>query len=148
MSKFGSIIIVEDDYDDKEVFESVVRELNIQNTIEWFSEAQSAYEYLSTTSTSVFIIFSDINMPGENGLEFKRRIDSHSELRKRCIPFIFYSTAAEKKDVDEAYLKLTIQGFFKKANTYQEAKKLLKNIFEYWSNCKHPHMDGAHLKTT
>ncbi|WP_339924489.1 response regulator [uncultured Cyclobacterium sp.] len=138
MSKSGTIVIVEDDRDDVEIFESIVRDLNIQNKIEWFAEAESAYKYLSTTSDKMFLIFSDINMPGKNGLEFKREIDATPELRKKSIPFVFFSTAASQKNIDEAYLNLTIQGFFVKGSNYDELKKLLKNIFEYWMHCKHP----------
>lgn len=138
MSKSGTIVIVEDDEDDKEIFEEIVRELGIQNKIAWFPEGASAYRYLSTTSDSIFLIFSDINMPGKNGLEFKRQIDSTPGLRRKSVPFVFFSTAASQKDIDEAYMELTIQGFFVKGNNYEDIKKLLKNIFEYWISCRHP----------
>lgn len=141
MLKSQPIVLVEDDHDDKELFESILRELKIENKIVWFREARAAYQYLSTTLESVFIIFSDINIPGKNGLEFKREIDANPVLRKKSIPFIFYSTAANKKDVDEAYIQLTIQGFFKKGHSYEEVKGLLKTILEYWEKCKHPNSD-------
>jgi CheY-like chemotaxis protein len=77
-------------------------------------------------------------MPGINGLEFKRQIDADPVLRKKSIPFIFYSTAALQKDVNEAYTELTIQGFFIKGNDYNKTKALIRTIIDYWKNCIHP----------
>lgn len=138
MSKSGPIIIVEDDADDKEIFESIVRDLKINNEIVWFTEAKSAFSFLKTTHKKVFLIFCDINLPEINGIEFKWDIDNDPELRKKSIPFVFLSTQASQSDINEAYLKMTVQGFFKKGNNYNEMKTMLKNIFEYWKNSLHP----------
>ncbi len=143
MSKSGPIVLVEDDPDDKELFECIVKELNIQNKIEWFVDAERAYAYLDDTSEPIFLIFCDINMPGKNGLDFKREIDLNPTLRRKIIPFIYLSTAATQKDVDTAYIELTIQGFFKKGNNYEEMKSLLKRIFDYWMHCKHPNSQNS-----
>ncbi|MBK6266175.1 response regulator [Marivirga sp. S37H4] len=138
MSKSGPIVIIEDDEDDKEIFESIVRELGIQNEIKWFVETESAFDFLKTTDEKVFLIFSDINLPGKNGIQFKYDIDADPELRKKSIPFVFLSTYASQKDVEEAYIKVTVQGFFIKGTDYGEIKKMLQHIFEYWKNSKHP----------
>jgi CheY-like chemotaxis protein len=138
MSKSGAVVIIEDDEDDKEIFELIMRELGIRNKIEWFPETQSAFTFLATNGKSIFLIFCDINMPGKNGLEFKRDIDADPELRRRSIPFIFYSTAANQEDINEAYVNMTVQGFFQKSSDYGQVKKILQIIFDYWANCKHP----------
>ena len=136
--KSGPIIIVEDDVDDKVNMEEIFGELNIKNKIVWFSRTEEAFHYLKTTKEQPFIIFSDINLPGENGLNFKRRIDEDEELRRKSIPFIFYSTSTNQKEVNEAYMQLTIQGFFQKHTGYEKMKSELKLIYEYWQVCKHP----------
>jgi len=138
MSKFGPILIIEDDADDKQLFEDIVKSLGYQNRIVWYDNTEDAIEYLSTTGDSIFIIFSDINLPGKNGLEFKKKIDSTPELRQKSIPFVFYSTSALQKDIDEAYSKMTVQGFFKKGKDYNEIKGHISLILEYWKACKHP----------
>lgn len=140
MSKNGPIVIIEDDPDDKEMLESIVRELGVKNEIKWFPETQSAFQFLSETTESVFLIFCDINMPGKNGIEFKRDIDANPRLRKKSIPFLFLSTQANQRDVNQAYTEMTVQGFFKKASRYGEAKEMLRNIFDYWSSCQHPNV--------
>jgi CheY-like chemotaxis protein len=138
MSKSGPIIIVEDDRDDKELFEDITREIGIENELVWFTKAEEAYKYLQTTETAPFLIFSDINLPGINGLEFKRNIDEDPELRRKSIPFVFFSTNASQKDINTAYITMTVQGFFVKGNNYSDMKLLLRSIYFYWMQCKHP----------
>lgn len=138
MANSGPIIIAEDDADDKELLEDIIRELGYTNEIRWFQTTESAFEYLSAAAEPVFVIFSDINMPHCNGLEFKARIDADESLRRKSIPFIFYATAADQQMVDEAYNKLTVQGFFKKAHSYGEMKQQLNTILSYWTHCFHP----------
>lgn len=138
MSKPGPIVIVEDDYDDKEIFESIVRDLSFTNRIEWFTEVTSAYDYLHETKENVFLILSDLNMPGKNGLQFKQLIDQTPGLRMRCIPFIFFSTNAIKTEVLQAYEQVPVQGFFKKGTNYSQMKEMVEVILKYWTYCKHP----------
>ena len=138
MSKSGNILIVEDDIDDKELLEQVIVELGITNSIIWKANGAEAFSYLCTTTEPMFIVFSDINMPIMNGLELKRKIDADPVLRKKSIPFVFYSTAASQEAVYEAYTDLTIQGFFKKGNDYHKTKSVVKTIIEYWTDCIHP----------
>jgi CheY-like chemotaxis protein len=83
-------------------------------------------------------ILCDINLPGMNGFEFKSEIDNDFKLMEKSIPFIFFSTAATKPIVTEAYTKMTVQGFFQKNDNIEELKYSLKTIIEYWKLCKHP----------
>jgi hypothetical protein len=36
---------------------------------------------------------------------------------------------------------MTIQGFFKKGDDYEQIKKDIRLILDYWSACKHPNSD-------
>lgn len=134
----GPIIIVEDDQDDKDIVDEVLKELKIPNKTIWFQKCMDAFDYLVSCDEQPFLIISDVNLPGQNGIEFKQQIDSHAELRKKSIPFVFFSTSADKTYVDDAYMNLTVQGYFKKAQSYQETKNIFKLMLEYWKVCKHP----------
>jgi CheY-like chemotaxis protein len=136
--KHAPIILIEDDQDDIQVFTDVVRGLNVKNEIKWFPTTDSAFLYLLSTKETAFLIFCDINLPGKNGIDFKRDIDNDPELRTRSIPFLFYSAEAKRKDIKEAYTKMAIQGFFKKENSHSIKKSMLKKIFDYWMLCQHP----------
>ena len=140
MSKTGPILIIEDDEEDKEILEDVLHDLGVKNKMVWFNNTAEAYNYLENANEAMFIIFCDINLPGKNGLELKQKIDDRPQLRKKSIPFIFYSTSANQNDVNDAYSKMTIQGFFQKGNDYNEVKKVIKLILDYWTMCKHPNL--------
>ncbi len=140
--KSGPIILVDDDIDDKAIFEDALRELGIENKLVWFDTTKAAFEYLKTTEEQPFVIISDVNMPVHSGIEFKRKIDMDPQLRDKAIPFIFYSTSVNKETVTQAYKELTVQGFFQKKNDYQEIVENIKLIIDYWGTCKHPNSEA------
>ena len=137
MNKNGAIIIVEDDKDDQEMFGEVLKELNFINEIIFFNDGQEALSYLIENSAEPFIVFSDINMPKLDGKELRKKILENEDIRLRTIPYLFFTTSAAQEDVIDAYSK-SIQGFFVKPTSFQELKRLLKNIIEYWQDCVSP----------
>lgn len=137
MSLKGPIISIEDDVDDQFLIKSVVEELDIPNELLFFSNGVDALLYLETTQDQPFLIICDINMPVMNGLELRERIDRNEYLRRKSIPFVFISTADNPLVIDKAY-QSTIQGFFKKENSFDDLKTRMKAIYDYWSFCLHP----------
>jgi CheY-like chemotaxis protein len=138
MAKPGPIVIIEDDVDDKEFIAEILKELGLSNRIIWLDSVEEAFIYLVGSTEQPFLILSDVNLPGKNGIEFKAQIDKHPELRKKCIPFVFFFTATDSKSVNYAYTKMTVQGYFQKRGSYEEMKKTIKLIVDYWEVCKHP----------
>lgn len=134
----GNILIVEDDADDREILEDIIVSLGNTNKIVGKINGAEALSYLCETSEKILIIFCDLNMPIMNGLELKRLIDADPVLRKKSIPFVFYSTAATHSAIEEAYTTLSIQGFFKKENDYQKIRSIVNTVIEYWKYCVHP----------
>lgn len=132
----GPIIIVEDDKDDQEIYAEAIKAIGIKNKIRFFDDAGEALKYLSTTEEQPFIIISDINMPGMNGLDFKKHIHDDPFLRTKGIPFVFISTNSTKISVRHAHA-LSVQGYFAKPSRMEEIKKMLRTLFEYWELCKH-----------
>ena len=141
MARNGPIVIVEDDLDDQEIINDVLQEIGIVNKLIYFTNCPEAFTYLKTSTEQQFLILSDINLPGVNGLEFKKQIDNDQELRQKSIPFVFFSTSTDKRIVTEAFTKMTVQGFFQKCNTIPDLKKTLSSIMEYWKLCYHPNTD-------
>jgi CheY-like chemotaxis protein len=138
MKTRGPIVIVEDDLDDQEMLKEVFQEIAIVNPLRFFLQCLPAFEYLQTTLEKPFLILSDINLPVMTGIEFKKKIDEDRQLREKSIPFIFFSTSANKQTVNEAYKTLTIQGFFQKPSKVSEFKEVMLSILQYWRICKHP----------
>jgi response regulator RpfG family c-di-GMP phosphodiesterase len=135
----GLILLIEDDHDDKDLLVDIMQELNVKNKIVWFDNCEDAYNFISETRESIYIIFSDINLPKKTGLELKSDIDRDPVLKRKSIPFIFYSTSADGNDIDEAYSNLNVQGFFKKESDYNEVKCNIKTILDYWAIARKPY---------
>ena len=134
----GPIVLIEDDTDDALTMQEALKDLKIGNEFIYFPNTILALEYLKETDQQPFLIICDVNMPFQNGLDFKRDIDNHPPLKKKCIPFIFYSTSANAEDVSKAFLQMSIQGFFKKASSYDQILSDITAIIEYWKKSKHP----------
>src|SRR5215213_1136276 len=141
MSANGPIVIVEDDVDDQQMVGDALKEMGVKNSLIYFEKSQKAFDYLKENNSQPFIILSDVNLPEQNGIDFKRQIDEDPELRARSIPFVFFSTSVDKKFVNTAYKEMTVQGFFQKSFSYDDLKKTLKLIMDYWKECKHPNSD-------
>ena len=60
-----------------------------------------------------------------------------ADLQRRCIPYLFFSTAASQDMVVNAY-SLSAQGFFIKPNTLPELETTISVIMEYWIRCASP----------
>jgi CheY-like chemotaxis protein len=84
-----------------------------------------------------FLILSDINMPKINGFELRNKIFTNEQLQTKCIPYLFFTTAADKKSVVDAY-SLSVQGFFKKPHSIEGLEHTIKKIIEYWQECIAP----------
>jgi CheY-like chemotaxis protein len=136
--KTGPIILIEDDAEDKMIFEENLRDLEVKNELIWIDNTKDAFDFLKSTTLKPFVIMCDVNMPMEDGIELKMRIDNDPELRSKSIPFVFYSTSVNQDHIDKAYKEMTVQGFFQKGNDYKTIKKNLKIIIDYWTYCKHP----------
>lgn len=138
MSTHGPIIIVDDDPDDQHLAKEVINSIGIDNPVLPFFSALDALKYLmNDMEDPPFIILSDINLPRMNGIELKKAIEANSELCKRAIPFVYYSTSGEKSIVDKAF-ELQVQGFFVKANSLEEMRRSFRIIFDYWRVSRHP----------
>jgi CheY-like chemotaxis protein len=137
MNKNGEVIVIEDDEDDQEILKEIFKKLNYKNEIIFFRDGNAALEYLNKPEVRPFLILSDINMPRINGLELRAKIQTNEKLHVKCIPYLFFTTNANKQSVIEAY-SMSVQGFFVKANSMQALENSIHKIMEYWGECIAP----------
>jgi CheY-like chemotaxis protein len=141
MKKTGPIMIIEDDRDDQELLEETFSVLDYPNPVIFFTNGNEALEYLLETKTPPVLIISDINMPEISGFEIREKINRDKKLKKLQIPYVFFTTAAQKATVVDAY-SLSVQGFFKKPNSMQDLQNTIRTIVEYWLGCYTPSIFG------
>lgn len=84
-----------------------------------------------------FLILSDINMPRINGFELRNRIYTNQMLRDKCVPYLFFTTAAGHQSVKQAYA-LSAQVFFVKPDKYEDLLDHVRVITEYRTKCYSP----------
>ena len=137
MTKTGPIIVIEDDIDDKEILMEIFEKLDYKNEILFFQDGNLALDYLNQPGVQPFLILSDINMPKIDGFALRSKIHTNELLQVKCIPYLFFTTGANKKSVVDAYA-MSVQGFFIKPNKMDELEKTIKIIVEYWQKCVAP----------
>lgn len=137
MSQSGPIVLIDDDEDDYELFTMVMEKEGIQNKLIHFTNGAKALEYLQTTTDSPFLILSDMNMPKMGGIELRQAIEKDERLRRKSVPFIFFTTSGAELAVRRAY-DLSVQGFFVKRDTVDALIRQVRLIFDYWQECYHP----------
>jgi CheY-like chemotaxis protein len=133
MTSKAPIVVIEDDDDDQFFIREAISSLDIENPLLFFSNGVEAMAYLIDAQEPPLVILSDVNMPTMNGIELRQLID----LKKKCIPFVFLTTAADQGLVNMAY-NLTIQGYFQKERTFGGLTEQMRSILDYWDKCLHP----------
>jgi CheY-like chemotaxis protein len=137
MLKAGPIIVIEDDPDDQEVLDETFKILNYPYEIIFFSDGYKALDYIEKMDVKPFLILSDINMPKLDGFELRKKIYNNEALSVRCIPYIFFTSSANKKGVHDAYA-MSAQGFFIKPGNMKDLENIIRKIIEYWQECFAP----------
>jgi CheY-like chemotaxis protein len=137
MNKDGPIVVIEDDIDDQEILNEIFQRLGYKNKIDFFTDGNEALAYLNKTDVQPFLILSDINMPKMNGFELRNKIFTDEQLQTKCIPYLFFTTSADKKSVTEAYA-MSSQGFFTKPGNMKDLENTIRKIVEYWKECCAP----------
>jgi CheY-like chemotaxis protein len=137
MNKSGPIIVIEDDPDDQEVLVEIFQKLGYVNKIIYFLDGNEALAYLNKSDVQPFLILSDINMPMISGFELRNKVFTNEQLQTKCIPYLFFTTSANKKSVIDAYT-MSVQGFFVKPNSMQGLENTIRKIVEYWKECIAP----------
>lgn len=137
MSKSGPIIVIDDDLEDHFIMDEIFRQMKCPNKVLFFNDGRAVVEYLNAAVELPFLIISDINMPGMNGFEIRNRICKNERLGIKHIPYLFFTTSADKKAVRQAY-DLSVQGFFIKPTSMAELEQVMRKIIAYWQECCAP----------
>ena len=100
MSDSKTFMIIDDDFEDRNLFCEAVKEIN-ENAKCWaVSNGKDAIiKLLSSSLLLPDLIFLDPNMPGMSGRECLKELKKNIELKN--IPIVIYSTSLSQKDIDE-----------------------------------------------
>jgi CheY-like chemotaxis protein len=135
-SKIFTIVIADDDLDDQDFIRMAITEANlgfeinsVYNGLQLMDLLLKRESYLHSTDKLPDLVFLDLNMPLLDGFGVLTELQKRAELSH--IPVFVLSTSRSPQDKKRA-LDLGARGFYTKAASYQELKKI---ISEVCTNC-------------
>jgi CheY-like chemotaxis protein len=93
-----TILLIDDDPDEFEIFKKALEKLPSDFLCRYASDTEQALRMLADSVPD--FIFSDYNMPKENGLALLSRI---RQMNLSRVPFVLYSTSIDKELRERAY---------------------------------------------
>jgi CheY-like chemotaxis protein len=125
------ILLLEDDRVDAMAIKMVLRKLKVTNPLVIKSNGEEGLDYLrDKASEKPCLIFTDINMPVMNGLEFIKRVKEDESLK--LIPVIVLTTSGERKD-KMVFFGLGVAGYIIKPMDYNQFVEAMRTIKLYWT---------------
>jgi len=132
-----SILIAEDDADDRELLKAAFDEHNFHHNVKFVENGEELIRYLKRKGIYADelkhpfpqIILMDLNMPKKDGREALKEIKTDNYLKS--IPVIILTTSTEEKDVLNSY-ELGVNSFIIKPVTFQQLVDFTQNLWRYW----------------
>ena len=126
LGTYLSVLLADDDIDDRMLFSDAVSELNINVDLQIVNDGTELMNYLLTSAVILpEVVFLDLNMPRKNGFECLDEIKKHPVLKEIFI--IIYSTTESQKEIDDVFHQQA-NLFIKKPNSFTELKKALSQL--------------------
>lgn len=120
-----TILLADDDIDDRELFEDIVKEINPSLDVRCVSDGTELMRTLTSSNMIPDLLFLDLNMPGKDGKECLREIRSNAALKN--LKVIIYSTSSLAQDIYDTH-GIGANLFFKKPSSYTVALDSIRKI--------------------
>ena len=128
MAAVTSVVLIDDDHDDHEIFSIALKEAVPSVKCFYFDSGIEALKRLTEDSSfTPDYIFLDLNMPGMNGIQFLETIKTRKSISE--IPVIVYSTSILPQEKEKA-LQLGALHFFSKPTSHRELIGMLKSFLK------------------
>ena len=134
--KVITILIADDDADDRMMMREAFEENRLANDLRFVQDGEELLDYLLGTGAYAggalarpTIILLDLNMPRKSGLEALAEIKGNPRLRR--IPVIVLTTSEEERDVARSY-DLGANSFVSKPVDFAEFSRVIQQLGDYW----------------
>jgi CheY-like chemotaxis protein len=132
-----TILIADDDVDDRMMIREALQEGRIANDLFEVSDGEELLEYLQRrgryTDAAAHpmpgLILLDLNMPRKDGREALREIKADPQLRR--IPVVVLTTSKAEEDIYRTY-DLGVSSFITKPVAFQPLVEIMKTLGKYW----------------
>jgi len=133
-----TILMVDDDEDDRYLTRSAFEENKISCSIEFVEDGSDVIDmlhkrgkYQKRTGGLPNLILLDLNMPKKDGKQVLREIKASPAFKH--IPVIIFTTSKSPEDVLQAY-NLGASAFITKPSSFDKLLEVTRNIWQYWAN--------------
>ena len=131
-----TILMADDDCDDRLMAEDAMRESRLGNTFRCVEDGQELMDYLTRRGRYALqdaprpgLILLDLNMPRKDGRQALKEIKSDPDLRR--IPVVILTTSKTEEDVLRSY-DLGANSFITKPVTFTALVDVIKTMGRYW----------------
>ncbi len=130
-----TIVIAEDDPDDRFLAKEALEENRLANTIDFVEDGEELLAYLrregpyKDRTGCPGLILLDLNMPRKDGREALREIKSDEALRQ--IPIVILTTSKSDEDIIRSY-RLGVNSFITKPVTFEGLVDVMRTLQKYW----------------
>ena len=131
-----TILMADDDADDRMLTEDAMRESRLGNSFRCVEDGQELMDYLHRRGKYALedaprpgLILLDLNMPRKDGRRALQEIKSDPELRR--IPVVILTTSKTDEDVLRSY-DLGANSFITKPVTFDRLVEIVRSLGSYW----------------
>ena len=131
MKQKHSIVIVDDDADDREIIRDAFVANDDAPDYHFIENGEVLMRFLEERSNGDLpsLIMLDLNMPGKDGREALKEIKSNKNLQH--IPIIVFTTSSSPRDRQVVYA-LGANCFVTKPDTFNKLVELTSSIMKLW----------------
>lgn len=117
-----NIILAEDDFEDRLLFERAIDELPVSVELTTFNNGDELMEWLRKKNKLPDALFLDLNMPRKNGFAALGEIKRNTKLQD--LPVIIFSTANNEEMIKQVF-RDAAHYYIRKPANFWELKKLI-----------------------
>lgn len=118
-----TILLADDDPDDRMFFEDALDELLVRATLHTVSNGMELMKFLENNAHQLpNVLFLDLNMPSKSGVECLSEIKNHETFSQ--VPIIIYSTSANP-DVMESLYNMGALYYVRKEGDFSNLKSVI-----------------------
>jgi DNA-binding response OmpR family regulator len=142
MSKFGRILLVEDDPRDVELTLTALQEYNLANEVKVVRDGQEALDYLyrrgvfsERDPSPPAVMLLDLKLPKINGLEVLQQVRADQQFK--VLPIVVLTSSHEERDVVRSY-ELGVNAYVVKPVDFHEFVNAVKELGVFWAVINEP----------
>ena len=132
-----TVLIAEDDPDDRLMVEEAWRENLLSNDLCFVADGEELMDYLKHRGKYAHgidaprpdLVLLDLNMPKKDGREALKEIKEDPNLR--CIPVVVLTTSKSEEDILRSY-EMGANSLITKPVTFDALVDVLKTLRKYW----------------